>query len=189
MIRVTSDKGYEPTTVADVIEAVGVSRTTFYKLFKDKGDCFLASYDAVVNVLVHHFQAAYSGPDRPWPQRVHAGLAALVEILSREAPIARMAMVEVIAAGPLSRQRYRDALSRFMPFLDEGRGWSEYGSMLPVSTSRLAIGGAAALIFDEIRAGHGAGLEKLLPDLAFAVLMPFIGPEAAVEELRRDPSR
>ncbi len=186
MIRVASSKGYEAATVADVIEAAGVSRTTFYQLFKDKEDCFLASYDAVVDVLVQYVQSAYRGGERPWPERIHSGLAALVQLLSQEAEIANMAMVEVIAAGPAARQRYRDALGRFTPFLDEGRAWSDFGAMLPVSTSRLAIGGAAALLFDEIRAGHGEELEQVLPDLVFAVLMPFIGPEAASAEMRRE---
>ena len=41
------------------------------------------------------------------------------------------------------------------------------------------------MIFDEIRAGRGAELERILPDLVFAVLMPYLGPEAAKAEMRR----
>jgi hypothetical protein len=41
------------------------------------------------------------------------------------------------------------------------------------------------MIFDEIRAGRGPDLERLLPDLVFAVLMPYLGPEAAEEEMHR----
>lgn len=186
MIRVASDKGYEATTVADVIEAAAVSRTTFYEMFKDKEDCFLASYDAVVDVFVHHVVSAYNNSDATWPERVHTALIALVEILAAEPAIARMAMVEVTGAGPAARQRYREALGRFTPFLDEGRAFSGYGMGLPMSTSRLAIGSAAALLFDEIRAGRATELGDILPDLVFAVLTPFIGPEGAAEEIERE---
>ena len=41
------------------------------------------------------------------------------------------------------------------------------------------------MIFDEVRAGRGPELERILPDLVFAVLMPYLGPEAAEEEMRR----
>jgi AcrR family transcriptional regulator len=36
MIAVVSEKGYEATTVADVIELCGVSRSDFYKHFANK---------------------------------------------------------------------------------------------------------------------------------------------------------
>jgi hypothetical protein len=41
------------------------------------------------------------------------------------------------------------------------------------------------MIFDEVRAGRGSELQRLLPDLMFAVLMPYLGPEAAEDEMRR----
>ncbi len=56
---------------------------------------------------------------------------------------------------------------------------------LPPDTARFAIGGASAMIFDEIRAGRAPDLVRILPDLVFAVLMPYLGPEAAEEEMRR----
>ena len=57
----------------------------------------------------------------PWPERIAAALRALVELLAAESDIARMAMVEVTAAGEEARERYRAALARFTPFLEEGR--------------------------------------------------------------------
>ena len=41
------------------------------------------------------------------------------------------------------------------------------------------------MIFDEVRAGRGPELKRILPDLVFAVLMPYLGPEAAEDEMRR----
>lgn len=182
-------KGYDATTVADVIETAGVSRTTFYEMFRDKQDCFLASYDAVFDVLLYAVENAYRKTDGTWPERIRAGIRALVTLLAQESDIARMAMVEVTSAGPAARQRYRDGLNRFLPFLDEGRGWSEHSKLLPATTSRLAIGAAATLIFDEVRAGRASELERMLPELVFAVLMPYIGPEAAAREMELEAAQ
>lgn len=185
MIRVAADKGYAATTVVEVIDAAGVSRATFYELFEDKEACFLEAYDAVVDVLVAHVSSAYAAvSEEPWPVRVEAALGALVELLAAEADIARMAMVEVVTAGETARERYRAALGRFIPFLEEGREHSGQAG-LPEDTARFAIGGATSMIFDEIRAGRGARLVEILPDLVFAVLMPYLGPEAAELEMRR----
>jgi len=186
MLRVAAAKGYEATTVTDVIEVAGVPRSAFEEMFEDKSACFLEAYDAVFDVLVAHVTAAFeAAAGEPWPERIAAGLRALVELLANEADIARLSMVEVTAAGDDARARYRAALSRFTPFLEEGREYSRQTEELPPDTARFAIGGATSMIFDEIRAGRGPELERILPDLVFAVLMPYLGPEAAEDEMRR----
>jgi hypothetical protein len=75
--------------------------------------------------------------------------------------------------------------ARFTPFLEEGRAYADQGADLPADTARFAVGGAASMIFDEVRAGRGPELTRILPDLVFAVLMPYLGPEAAKEEMLR----
>jgi AcrR family transcriptional regulator len=186
MLRVAAAKGYEATTIKDVIEVAGVSRENFDEMFTDKSACFLEAYDAVFDVLDAHVTSAYeAAAGEPWPERVAAVLTALVELLSLEAEIARMAMVEVTAAGDEVRARYRAALARFTPFLEEGREYSKQSEELPADTARFAVGGATSMIFDEIRAGRGPELKRILPDLVFAVLMPYLGPEEAEDEMRR----
>ncbi|HEV7615802.1 MAG TPA: TetR/AcrR family transcriptional regulator [Solirubrobacterales bacterium] len=186
MVRVAASKGYEATTVADVVEAAGVSRATFETTFVGKGGCFLEAYDAVIDVLVAHVSTAFeSTVGQPWPDRIVAALHALTELLASEADIARMAMVEVTAVGEDARIRYRGALGRFTYFLEEGRSASPRGEELPAETASFAIGGATSLIFDEVRAGRGPELRRILPDLVFAVLMPYLGSEAAEQAMRR----
>jgi AcrR family transcriptional regulator len=186
MVRVAAAKGYEATTVADVIEAAAVSRATFDEMFASREACFLEAYDAVIDVLVAHVSTAFeSTVGQPWPDRIATGLRALVDLLASEHDIARMAMVEVTAVGEDARIRYRAALGRFTYFLEEGRTVSPQADELPADTARFAIGGATSMIFDEVRAGRGPELRRLLPDLLFAVLMPYIGPEAAEDEMRR----
>jgi AcrR family transcriptional regulator len=186
MVRVAAAKGYEATTVADVVEFAGLSPEAFYDEFGSKEECFLEAYDAIIDVLVAHVSSAFEAASgEPWPERVVAALRALAELLAAEADIARMAMVEVTAAGPEARERYRAALARFTFLLEEGRAYSGRGDELPPDTARFSIGGLTSLIFDEVRAGRGPELMRLLPDLVFAVLMPYLGPEAAEDEMRR----
>lgn len=185
MVRVAATKGYEATTVTDVIEMAGVSRTTFHEMFESKDACFMEAFDAVNDILVTHVTTAFEEAGGPWPDRIVVAMRALVELLSTEPEVARMTLIEVIAAGELGRERYRAALDRFGPMLEEGRAYATEGDRLPPDTARFAVGGATSLVFDEIRAGRGEELERILPDLVFAVLMPYLGPEAAEVEMRR----
>lgn len=184
-MRVAAAKGYEATTVNDVIERAGVSRDVFYDHFADKESCFLEAFGAANDVLVAAAAGAFeSRSGEPWPERVAATLRALVELLAAEADIVRMTMVEVAAAGDEARGRYEAALARFIPFLEEGREYTGRDD-LPPDTERFAIGGGTSMVFDEIRAGRGAELPRILPELVFAVLVPYLGAEGAEAEMRR----
>ena len=97
-IRVVAEKGYAAATIGDLTGEAGVSRTTFYELFEDKEACFLAAYDGAVELLVRRVTSAYESEER-WPERAAAGLAALLEALAEEPQLARLALVDVGAAG------------------------------------------------------------------------------------------
>jgi AcrR family transcriptional regulator len=181
-VRVVAEKGYGPTTVTDLTREAGISRTTFYAMFDDKEACFLAAYDGVVDALVRRISAAYEA-EEGWPRRARAGLAALLEALAEEPDVARLALVDVGAAGPAAQRRYRAALQRLTPLFDEGRDFAPGGRSLPANTSRMAIGAVAGLTSDELAAGRAEYLPSLLSDLLFATLVPYIGPVAAAREV------
>lgn len=181
-MRVVAEKGYGATTVADLTREAGISRTTFYAMFEDKEACFLAAYDNVADALVKRVASAYEAEER-WPDRARAGLAALLEALAEEPEIARLTLVDVGAAGPAAQRRYRAALQRLTPLFDEGRDFAPGGRALPANTSRMAIGAVAGLIADELAEGREEYLPRLLSDLLFATLVPYIGPAAAAREV------
>ena len=117
--EVVAEKGYGATTVADLTSEAGISRTTFYELFDDKEACFLAAYDNAVDALVRRIAGAYEAEER-WPDRARAGLAALLEALAAEPEQARLALVDVGAAGPAAQRRFRAAVQRLTPLLRRG---------------------------------------------------------------------
>ncbi|MGZ5348493.1 MAG: TetR/AcrR family transcriptional regulator [Solirubrobacterales bacterium] len=180
MARVVAEEGFESVTVTGVVERAGVSRETFNELFEDKKECVLAAHARVIDGLVAHVSRAFEGHG-PWPQKIRRGLAACLEAFSAEPKVARMATVEVPATRPEARRCYRGALERFRPFFREGRDYAE-ADTLPPDTELMAVGGAEAIIFDEIVSGRTEELPNLLPDILFTVLVPYIGPEAAKAE-------
>lgn len=183
MIRVVGSKGYKETSVADVIEETPTSRTTFYKYFEDKHDCFLAAYEMLVEQVFAEVVANCDG-SQPWLERVEAGLSTIVKLFALDPELARTAVVEVAAAGADARQLHWNAVSRFTAFLEDGRELSG-GRELPENISLMSAGAVSGLIFDELLAGRAAQLQAMLPDLLFAMLVPYIGPRAAAEEMRR----
>ena len=184
-MRVIAAKGYAATTVADLTREAGVSRTTFYELFEDKEACFLAAYDDAVDVLVRRISEAYEAEER-WPDRARAGLATLLEALAADPARARLALVDVAAAGPAAQRRYRAAVQRLTPFFDEGRDFAPRSRGIPANASRMAAGAVVGLISEELIGDRADKLPSLLSDLLFATLVPYIGPDAAAREVAEE---
>jgi AcrR family transcriptional regulator len=186
LIRVVGRKGYQATSVADVLAEAHASRSTFYKYFADKRDGFLAAYELTVERIL---AAASDGADGagPWPAAPRGGLAAIVDLFARDPALARTAVVEFAAAGNEARQLHRAALGRLAYLLEEGRPPGQ--PCLPPSTALMTVSGVAALIADELRAGRARDLPHFLPELEFAMLVPFVGPRAAAGGVRRDAAQ
>jgi AcrR family transcriptional regulator len=183
-VTVVASKGYAAVTVGDLTKVAGVSRTTFYEMFEDKEACLLAAYDNAVDALVRRVIEAYES-EQSWPERAAAGLAAMLDVLADEPALARLSLVDIGNAGPVAQRRYRAAVQRLTPLFEEGRDFAPGGRSLPANTSRMAIGGVAGLISDELVAGRAEQLPGLLSDVLFATLVPYIGPDAAAREVER----
>lgn len=184
MVEVVSQRGYPETRVVDVIGAAGVSRKTFYELFESKEDCFLATYDVLLeNLLGEATDAFESHSEDPWPARIAAALEALLVHLADHPDEGRFAIVEVLAAGPKALARRDAALRQFTGFLESGR--SESSVDLPGITSIAVAGGINELLYSEILHGAARRLPSRLPDLMFWVTLPYLGADAATAERER----
>jgi len=183
MIRVVGRIGYKETAVADVIEEAGTSRTTFYKYFDDKHDCFLAAYEMLVEQVFDEVVANCDG-EATWMTRMTDGLTTIVDRFAVDPALARTAVVEVAAAGADARRLHWNAIARFTEYLDAGRELAG-GKALPENISLMSAGAVSGLIFDELLAGRADQLPDRLPDLLFAMLVPYVGPQVAAAEMRR----
>jgi AcrR family transcriptional regulator len=186
MIEAVAERGYGKTHVVDVIERAGLSRKTFYELYEDKEECFLAAYDQVFGRLFAVTQEAFEGASgRPWAERIQAGVTVLVSELEGDPAAARFAVVEVLAAGSRALARRDAGIRRFTGFIDAGR--AESSSELPGLTSTAIVGGVYELLYTEILHGATAQLHSQIPEIVYWITMPFLGRDRAAEE--RDRAR
>jgi AcrR family transcriptional regulator len=183
VVRVTATKGYESTTVGDILGEAGVGRETFYELFDDKLDCMLAAHKILVDALEEQVRAAYS-EQGPWPQRVRGALAVTLEWFAADPQAARFTLVELSTVGPAFRAIFQSEYARFTKLLDEGLGEDGPDPELSRATG-LAVGAIMARIYEEVVLGKAAELPRLLPDLTYELLVPFVGEKVARAEQRR----
>lgn len=145
----------------------------------------LEEMERLAERLASRARERYETAGEEWPERVRAGLDALLVELAAEPRMARMALRSFPSAGVEARARYLDMIEGFVPLLREGRELSGMAAELPGEVEMLAIGAAEAIVIEEIEAGRAAGLPGLGPEILFSVLVPFLGPDAASAEMER----
>jgi AcrR family transcriptional regulator len=99
MATTVAARGLADTTVGDVLATAGASRRTFYRLFGNRDECFLATWDAIRDDLLDMLR--------------DEGPPALDEYLSRMLghfaawpDHARVLTFEILAVGPEGRKRH-----------------------------------------------------------------------------------
>jgi AcrR family transcriptional regulator len=98
MVATVAEKGYEATTVADLVKLSGVSRSAFYRHFEDKQACFLAAVEALVEPTLKRLGSDESVP--AGSERARQAFELLIELIVRQPAAAKMCIVEVYGAGP-----------------------------------------------------------------------------------------
>lgn len=97
MVATVAEKGYETTTVADLVELSGVSRSAFYRHFEDKQACFLAAIESLVEPALATVRGGLEKPGDLEAGR--AAFEALIDGIVAQSAAAKMCFVEVYAAG------------------------------------------------------------------------------------------
>jgi AcrR family transcriptional regulator len=184
---VSSLAGYASMSVEDIIVTAGVSRRTFYDHFKDKEEAFLAAYDAVVAQLMAGVQAAFAA-NETFAGRVRDCLAEFLGFCSSEPRFADMCIVEVLGAGPRALERRNEVMQLFAVLVRAASDALDEGSRPPELTSETIIGGIYEVVYSRILQGRTDELLDLLPDLAYSLMLPYIGHAEARREADIPPS-
>lgn len=185
-------KSYPEVTIKDITDGAGVSRRTFYDLFSDKEDCFVAAYGAFVETAFTAMGDAYASAGRSWPDRVGAALATLLELCAANPADAHLAIVDVHAAGRAALARRDATLRRFAVFLEPGRGELPSAIATHELLTGAVIGGLFEALYNRIKAGETERLPELGRELHYCALVPFLGHAkalAASEPVGGTPSR
>lgn len=181
MIDVVSERTRANATVAHVVGRSGVSRRTFYEVFEDFEDCFLAALDSSVARASEYVLADYD-PSARWRARIRAALVGLLEFLEDEPAMGRLCVVETLGAGRKVHERRMRVIDMVTVTVDEGRKEAKAARALPPLTAEGVVGGVLSVLHARLVAGGGEPLRELTGPLMGMVVLPYLGPAAAQKE-------
>ncbi len=163
MVATVAEKGYEATTVADLVELSGVSRSAFYRHFEDKQACFLATVEAMVEPTLERLRGEDGGA--PGVERARKAFATFIETIVEQPAAAKMCIVEAYAAGSagaeLVDRMFESATDVAVDLLEqvpEREG-------MPRELVRSIVGGVQKVIHKRLYRGQEQELLELIPQL------------------------
>jgi AcrR family transcriptional regulator len=178
--RLAVAKGYRSLTVDDVVAAARVSRRAFYACFGGKEDAFLAAQAAALQGSIAAAAAEFSlAPS--WPEQVWRAGAAMLSYVGAHPDLAHLGTVELYAVGEAAVRRTEDSRMAYGLFLEQGyadHGFEQGDRELCTE----AISGAVfALIRRQVIDGRATEVLSVLPQAAYLILAPFLGPKGAMD--------
>jgi AcrR family transcriptional regulator len=175
--------GHEALELRSVCDRAGISEAEFEAEFGDLKKGLFAAYECLSDRLLRRARSGYA-KESAWPEKVRSGLAAVLSAIAENPRLAGVATRGFPSIGPAAYRLYVDLIERFAALMAEGRDSAAVEEQLPAEVELLAVGAAESLIFAEIDAGNAVRLPAMLPDILFSLLVPFLGPERAAEEMQ-----
>ncbi len=184
--KVVCEYGPEGVSVRQIVACAGVSRRRFYELFASSDDCFRVVFEDAIERARVCASRAYA-MEGPWNDRLRAGLFAVLAFFDSEPELARLLILHTTCSGPATARR-NELLWQLIELIDgEGRAANPALNPPPL-TGETVVCGVVGVLRARLSEDCEAPLTCLVNSLMSVMTLPYLGSEAAWEELAR-PTR
>lgn len=116
LVELVGESGYSEVTVRGLVDCAGVSSRDFYRHFDSVEECFVSTYESVMECsLAHASTSPVAGKN--WREGLRAGLRVMLQDFADNPTAAQFALVESYTAGPSVLEQRRPAIQDFEQLL------------------------------------------------------------------------
>lgn len=169
MVEATAQHGFAGTTVSELVSLAGVSKTTFYQHFDSKQACFLATFDAIIEVVTERVSTAFGEPG-DFRQRLTHALSVFMEIAAAEPAAASLAAVDSLTLGKAGIAHREKGAEAFELMIRQSFDHSPSSVEVADVTVRAVVAGIRGVVYRSLRAGRADQLPALVGELVAWVL-------------------
>lgn len=182
MLAAVGTRGYEATSVQDVIADTGLYRQAFYDSFAGKEDCYLQAIEAGCAWIELAMREAAEREEETWRGQLRGALFGLLDFLDGNPAVGKALLVEVHAAGPRAVEKRTEMMERAVAMVDKAR--EESDGIAPAISAEAVVAGILAVLHTRLAASQTNGFVELLPELMYLAVLPYFGPDEAAAEMR-----
>ena len=169
-----SAKGYEHTTVADIVAAAGISRDVFYAHMNSKRDALEQAAKLFFERLVATTAGAFFAVSASWSERVWRAGAAVAEFIAAAPTFARLALIDAYAPDAAAARHADELLLDIAVFIERCAAASPDGSVPPLAV-RAILASLTEMVLRLLASDRVDELPGMLPLATYVTVVPFIG--------------
>jgi AcrR family transcriptional regulator len=164
MVEAVARDGYAGTTLRELVTLAGVSKSTFYQHFESKQECFLSTFDEIIEQLGARVGAAYrSGGD--FRDQLMAGLAAFMNLAVEEPAAASLTAVESLTLGAAGVAHRERALEVFGLLVQQSFNHSPSERQVSEPVVWAIVAGIRGVAYQHLRQGKREELPSVVEEL------------------------
>jgi AcrR family transcriptional regulator len=183
LVEIVAERGYEATDVEAVIARAGITMSEFRGRFADKEDCVQQVFEGFIEDFLARVRSAFEA-EAGWPTSLRAAAYATTDWIDDHPDTARFGMVDVLAArNEMIRVRREEIFVWCAGLIDAGRALAPDPAAVPESAAVMAIGAVVQIVARRMQTGEDRELGRLVPELMYGAVRPYLGEEAARAEL------
>jgi AcrR family transcriptional regulator len=171
MLESVGERGYDATSVPQVVALAKVSRNAFYELFNDKLDCFLVLCESLARQLLDEVFSPRGFTD--WRDAVRDGTTRYLSHWQSRPLFARAYLIELPTAGQRALEQRARAYELFSHQFELVAAWArqqqpELAPLQPLA-ARFLVWSITELVTAEVAADRGDSLLALEDEVAWLI--------------------
>lgn len=185
-LEAVGEHGYCAFTVGHVIERAKVSRKTFYEVFSDRDECFGMLFERGVSELERRLADAYR-EQGSWREGIRAAVVEALAFIEEQPALARLCVVDSLAAGPSTAQRRQHLLEQLCAVVERGRAErsGQRRREPPEVAGEGAVGAVLTVLHTRLLQRSSSPYMELAGQLTSMLVLPYLGAGVAQRELQR----
>lgn len=186
IMDVALECGWAATTLRRVLERAGVDQEEFEHYFADLEDCYLR----VFNENREEFDCAvFSAFDEApsWRDGMRAAAYAAARYIRENPREISFSVLQRFNVDDITQVHRERQLREIVDRIDLGRQELEDPNSMTRTVAEGIMGSVYELMIGEFQRGNGASVEKFVPSLMYIAVRPYLGQQAAMEELTIPP--
>lgn len=183
------ENGYAATSLEEVLGRAGLGEEEFHHHFEDFQEAFQAAWRLASDRYMEAALEAFQGETR-WQLQIRAVARSILEFVLRDPHQGRILFAEGYNPREPVRTQIDDPnVEAFVALIDAGREQMEDPGVLTRATAEGIFGAVKEQVARALEEKDLERLPILFPQLMSMVVRPYLGDEAAFEELSLGPPR
>jgi len=176
------EKGFEGTSVDDVVRTAGVSRAEFDARFESVEHCALDTFERHIAVFELRVGTAFNSR-KDWPSALRAAAYATADWMEENPLVVPFGMIDALKVpGEMMRVRREEVFGFCAQMIDRGREVAPDPESIPDSAPTFAIGAITQLLTHRLQEDAEVDPPAVVPEMMVRVVDIYLGEEAAAVE-------